>query len=89
LQQNPIKSLEKVMNAFSKMEKLPKAMIKYGCIIFLGLLFAGTVMVLMNYTVLTYNSYLDIVSKSIVKTSFTIGAEAIIGGLVLDFIFKR
>lgn len=71
------------------MEKLPKALIKYGCIIFLGLFLAGTVMVLLNYTVLTWNSYFDLVSKSLVKTSFTIGAEAVIGGLVLDFVFKK
>lgn len=89
MQQNIGKSLKKIHNAFTKMEKLPKALIKYGCIVFLGLLFTGTVMVLMNYTVLPYNSYFDLVSKSIVKISFTIGAEAVIGGLVLDFLFKR
>lgn len=89
LQQNLIKNLEKVLKAFGKMEKLPKALIKYGCFIFLGLFLSGTVMVLLNYTVLTWNSYFDLVSKSLVKTSFTIGAEAIIGGLVLDFIFKK
>lgn len=89
MQRNLIKNLEKVMNAFAKMEKLPKALIKYGCFIFLGLFLIGTLMVLMNYTVLTYSSYFDFVSKAIVKTSFTIGAEAIIGGLVLDFVFKR
>ena len=87
--QNLIKKLEKILNAFGKMDKMPKALIKYGCIVFLGLLLTGTVMVLMNYTVLTYNSYFDLVSKSLVTTSFTIGAEAIIGGLVLDFVFKK
>jgi hypothetical protein len=29
------------------------------------------------------------VSKEIVKTSFVLGAEAIIGGLVMDFVSKR
>lgn len=89
MQQNLIKNIEKMFNAFGKMEKLPKALIKYGCFVFLGLFLVGTVMVLLNYTVLPWNSYTDLVSKSIVKTSFTIGAEAIIGGLVLDFVFKK
>lgn len=46
-------------------------------------------MALLNTTVLNYDSYMDLVSKSLVKISFSIAAEAVIGGLVLDFVFKK
>lgn len=83
------KKLEKIVTAFGKMGKVSKATIKYGCIVFLVLLAAGSIMALLNTTVLNYDSYMDLVSKSLVKTSFSIAAEAVIGGLVLDFVFKK
>ena len=83
------KNLEKIVTSFGKMAKLPKALMKYGCIVFLVLLTAGSIMALLNITVLNYDSYMDLVSKSLVKTSFTIAAEAVIGGLVLDFVLKK
>lgn len=81
--------IEKIVNTFNKMDKLPKALMKYGCISFLILFAIGNVMVLMSNTILIYDSYFDFVSKSLVKVSFSIAAEAIIGSLILDFIFKK
>lgn len=89
MQSNLIKNIEKILTAFSNMGKLPKALIKYGCFVFFGLFAIGTVLVLLNNTLLPYNSYFDMVSKAIVITSFTLVAEAIIGGLVMDFVFKK
>jgi hypothetical protein len=83
------KNIEKIYTAFNKMDKLPKALIKYGCYVFLALFLIGNIMVLFNNTVLSYDSYFDLVSKSIVKTSFSVVAEVIIGALVMDFIFKK
>ena len=89
MQFNMAQKLKKIATAFGKIEKLPKALLRYGCIVFLILLTVGSVLALLNNTVLNYNSYLDLVSKSLVKTSFSIAAEAIIGGLILDFVFKK
>ena len=89
MQSNLIKNIEKVLTAFGNMGKLPKALIKNGCYVFFGLFTIGTVMVLLNHTFLPFNSRFDIVSKAIVITSFTLAAEAIIGGLVMDFVFKK
>ncbi len=83
------KNFEKIVTAFGKIGKLPKVLMKYGCIAFLVLLAAGSVMALLNIAVLNYDPYIDLVSKSLVKTSFSIAAEAVIGGLVLDFVFKK
>jgi len=89
MQANLIKKIDKIVDAFNKMDKMPKALIKYGCYVFLGLFVIGTIMVLLNNTILTYDSYFDLLSKSIVKVSFSIAAEVIIGGLLLDFVFKK
>lgn len=86
---NLAKNLKQIVSTFEKMGKVPKALMKYGCITFLVLLAAGSIMALLNITVLEYDSYMDLVSKSLVKTSFSIAAEAVIGGLVLDFVFKK
>ena len=89
MQTNLTKNIEKIFTAFGKMGKLPKALIKYGCYVFFGIFTIGTILVLLNNTLLPYNSYYDMVAKAIVTTSFTIAAEAIIGGLVMDFVFKE
>jgi hypothetical protein len=86
---NLYKNIAKIVSTFDKMSKMPKMILKYGCIIFLAILFAGTVLVLLNNKFLSYDSYLDLVSKSIVKISFSIAAEAIIGSLILDYVFKK
>jgi hypothetical protein len=89
MQSNLAKNIEKIYTAFNKMDKLPKALIKYGCYVFLALFLIGNVMVLLNNVVLPYDSYLDLVSKSIVKVSFSVAEEVIIGALIMDFLFKR
>lgn len=89
MQSNLLKNIEKILTAFGNISKLPKALIKYGCYIFFTLLTIGSVLVLLNNTLLPYDSYLDMVSKAIVITSFTLFAEAIIGGLAMDFIFNK
>lgn len=89
MQFNLSQKLEKIAAAFSKIQKLPKALLKYGFMLFLIILSAGSIMALVNITVLNYNPFLDLVSKSLVKTSFSIAAEAIIGALIIDYVFKK
>lgn len=88
-QSNRIKSIEKIVSAFAGIEKMPKALIRYGSYLSIAIWAIGTILVLLNNTILSYDSYLDMLSKEIVKVSFEIAAEAIIGGLILDFVFKR
>lgn len=83
------KKLEKVVTAFSRMHKLPKTLIRYGLYIFTGIFVTGMILVILTNTVLEYDPYLDMVSKEIVKTSFIIAAETVIGGLIMDYVFKK
>lgn len=86
---NITEQIKKMYSAFGKLSKLPKALIKYGCYISLAVLTLGCILVLLNYIVLPFSSYLDLVSKTLVKTSFILAAESIIGGLVIDFLFRK
>ncbi len=83
------RNLERVFFAFTNLGKLPRKVIKYGTVLFVIMLVAGLVLMLLNSMVFSFSSYLDLVAKSIVKTSFSIAAEVVIGGLILDYVFKK
>ncbi len=70
------------------MDRLPRAIIKYGVRISLALMIAGCLVILLNHYT-GYDSYKNFVGISIVKNSVTVLAEAIIGGLVIDFVLRR
>jgi len=86
MQSNLAKKLEKIFEAFRKIGKLPRNIMKYGAHAFLALFILGTIMVVYNRTVLNYDLYLEFIATSIIKSSFTILAETIIGGLIVDFV---
>lgn len=88
-QSNRTENIKKLVSAFNSIGKLPKALLKYGSFAFLLLFTIGTILVILNHTILPYNFHFDMVSKELVKTSFIIGAEVVIGSLVMDFVFKR
>lgn len=89
MQSNLTKHLQKIFSAFDKIDRLPKAIIKYGAHAFLVLFAIGTTLVVYNHTKLNYDPYYEFIAISVVKASFTILAEAVIGGLLIDFVFKK
>lgn len=89
MQTNIGKNIEKIAQELSKINKLSKSIIKYGTQASLALLSLGTLIIILNQTLLSYDAYLKFVGTLIIKNSFIILAEAIIGGLLIDFITKR
>ena len=83
------KNIQKIFSAVSKIDKLPRMIIKYGTRAFLVLFAIGTGLVVWNHVKLNYDPYFEFVALSVVKASFTVLAEAVIGGLLIDFIFKK
>lgn len=83
------KSMKRVFTAFRGLDTMPRKVVKYGSILFVMMLVSGLGLLLLNSIVLSYSSYLDLIAKSIVKTSFQVAAEVIIGALILDFVFKK
>jgi uncharacterized membrane protein YesL len=88
-QSNRTVKIEKIISSFNNMQKLPKSLIRSGVYISLVVYIIGTVLVILNSTLLQYDPYFDMVSKEIVKTSFILAAEAIIGSLVMDYVFRK
>lgn len=89
MQTDKTKKIEKILTVFTKIDKLPMAIIKYGTHISLLLLAFGTLIIVYNQTIVNFDVYLSFVARCIIKTSFTILAESIIGGLLIDFVFKK
>lgn len=89
MQTNLVKKIEKIFLALKEVDKYPKMIIKYGAYAFLLLFAIGTALVVYNRTMLNYDPYYEFVAMSIVKVSFTILAEAVIGGLLIDYVFKK
>jgi hypothetical protein len=87
VQTDKTKNLEKIQSAFSKLDKNTKRVLKAGTILALVVLAAGTLLLLLNHTAFNYDPYIEYVSNSVIKASFTILAEVIIGSLLLDFVF--
>jgi hypothetical protein len=88
-QSNSTNNIERIVSAFSRMQKLPRTLIRFGIYVFLAVYITGTVLVILNNTVIPYDPYFDMVSKEIVKVSFILAAEAVIGSVVLDYVFSH
>lgn len=90
MQSNLIRQhIEKIFAEFNKLNKFPKAIIKYGIQAFFALFILGTLLVALNHSALDYDFYLELIATTIVKSSFTILAEVVIGGLLIDFVLKK
>lgn len=89
MQSNISKNIEKIYSEFSKLSKYPKALIKYGSQAFLALFALGTLLVVLNHTALNYDAYFEFIAESIIKSSFTILAEAYIGALIIDYVMRK
>jgi len=88
-QSNRAYRVEKIISAFNRMHKLPRALFRFGAYMFLAIYITGAVLVILNNTLLPYDPYFDMVSKELVKTSFIVAAEVVIGSIVMDFVSKR
>lgn len=89
MQSNKTKALERIITSFGSLNSLTKVIIKYGTQAFLALFALGAILVAYNHISLNTNAHYEFIATSIVNSSFTIFAEAIIGGLIIDFIFKK
>ncbi|MEN2776073.1 hypothetical protein [Acetivibrio clariflavus] len=93
MQTNKIKKIAydkimKILEEFKKINSFSMALIKYGTLAALILLSLGISVLILNQTVLDYNSYTKFVATMIIKNSIVLMAEFIIGGLVIDYFVK-
>lgn len=81
--------IEKIFEEFKKINNFSKSLIKYGAQAALVILSLGVLILILNQTVLDYDSYTKFVGTLIVKNSIVLLAEFIIGGLVIDYFIKK
>jgi len=89
MQSNSSNVIKRIAHAFDKMDKFPKAVIRHGIKVFLALFALGSLLVLYNRTMNGCDSYFEFAAISLVKSSFTILAEVVIGGLLMDYVLKK
>jgi len=82
-------SLERIVEKFAHLSSVPRKLVKIGFYLFLLIFAAGTLVVLGNRYFFPYNPYYDFISIQLVKNSFTVLAEFIVGAIVMDFVFSK
>jgi len=85
MQSNNFKNIEKIAEKFNKMNRLSRLIIRYGTLAFMLMFFLGTLTMLVYKTIPSFNDYTYYLGTQIIKMSFSVFAEAIIGGLLIDF----
>ncbi len=86
---NMTKNIEKIKSEFNNLGKANKIIIKAGSIISFLLLILGALLIICNHYFLGTDTFIELIARTLVKNSFTILAEAVIGGLILDYLFKK
>lgn len=89
MERNLSKNIQKIFTAFGNLNVNTKKFIKIGLRIFIALFAIGTIFLGVSHYVFHFDSYFSFIANSIVKSSFTILAEVIIGCLLVDYIFNR
>ncbi len=89
MQANKSNSFKKIFSELSKVSPSAKKVIKIGAILCLGLLVLGGALIVVSRYSRGYDSYMEFLAGSIIKSSFTILAEVIIGSLIVDYVFGR
>lgn len=83
------KNIEKIIEEFDKIGELPKAILRYGIQFHIMLLAIGTLLVILNRHFFSFDYHVEFIAINLVKTSFTVLAEVVIGSLLIDYISKR
>lgn len=83
------KNIKKILMELSKLNNYTKVVIKWGVNIFLVFFALGTLLIFYNRITLSFDSNMEYIATSIIKASFAILAEVIIGGLFIDYAFNK
>lgn len=83
------KKIKRIFFELNNIGKNAKIIIKYGSQAAMALFALGTVLVVLNHSAQNFDPYKEFLAVSIVKSSFTLLAEAIVGGILVDFFLKK
>jgi len=81
--------LERILIKLTELSGIPKKLVKIGFILFILIFAAGTFIVVSNRYFFPYDSYYDFIGNQLVKNSFSVLAEFIVGAVGMDFVFGK
>lgn len=82
-------TVEKLLTGLKGMNGLSKAIIYYGFLLALAVFAIGAAVAVFDRTLWANDPYTEFIAYQLIKTSFTLFAEAVIGGIVLDYFNKQ
>ncbi len=82
-------TVKKIINSINTVARPAKKIIVHGIQFSIGLLIIALILHFINNKVYIYNYYTVFIGFITAKTSVAIFAQAVIGGLFLDYIFKK
>jgi hypothetical protein len=88
MQQNIKSKWDKIASELGGVCPASKNIMKYGAAAFLMLFAVGTALVAVNHTLQNFDPVFEDNAIYLVRQSFVILAEFIIGGLVIDYLLK-
>ncbi len=86
---NMPKNIQKIVTELKDLNNFAKNILIIGSRIALGMFLIGAFLITINHFLLNDSILVGITSRTIVKDSFTILAEVVIGGILLDFLSKK
>ncbi len=89
MQSNIAKRLEKIVIELGKISTFSRSIMKYGFQAFAAILTLGTLMLAYNQIFLGFDLYFQLTAINLIKNSFIVLAEVIIGSLLIDYILKK
>jgi len=81
--------MRKIFKEITRLNEVTKKMITVGIFFSLVTLFAGTLLICINGTIIPYDPYVGYIAPLIASKSFPILAEVIIGCIIIDYLFNR
>ncbi|NLY43174.1 MAG: hypothetical protein GX066_04235 [Clostridiaceae bacterium] len=82
-------TFKKIVATMSGIGKLPRQIIMHGVQAATGVLVIALLLYFINKNIYNFDYYITFLSYEMASTGLTLFAEAIIGGLVIDYFIKK
>ena len=82
-------SFKKIVTTMSGVGKLPRKIILHGVQAATGVLIVALILYFINKNIYNFDYYISFITYEMAETGLILFAEAIIGGLVIDYLVKK
>jgi flagellar biosynthesis protein FlhB len=82
------RNLRKIISVINNLHEVSQKILKIGITFFLIVFISGSILLIYN-KINFFNENLNYTSLSMIKSSFTVLGEILLGTLIVDFVLKR